>query len=311
MKDGKKFCGLIPPMVTPLTADQKLDVDGVNKMVNHLISGGVDGIFLLGTTGEGPCLSYSIREELVKTVCKLAKGKVPVLAAISDSSMEMSIAFAKKCKTYGVAAVVCTVPYYIKLTQKECVTWYKELADRLPLPLLVYNMPMHTDTTIEPDTIVELASHPNIVGMKDSSSVISLFNKFRIALTPYSDKFSLFMGPDEAMGEVVLLGADGGVCTGANLWPKVFKKMYLAAKAGDAKKLKEFQDFTTKSAYYMYGLGQGQVGFLKGLKAALAEMGLIENVLTTPFEPLDKVATQKMRKYLKELKKMAQKLEQD
>jgi 4-hydroxy-tetrahydrodipicolinate synthase len=272
-------------MVTPLDAKRRLDKKGTKNMVNHLLNGGVDGIFLLGTTGEGPHLSYAIREELVKTVCRLVKGRVPVLVGITETDMDDAVAFAAKCKAFGAAAVVAAPPYYFKLTQAECTAWFTEMADRLPLPLVIYDMPAHTDTVIDPSTIAKLAAHPNIVGMKDSSSIIALFNKFRIALEPYAEKFSLFMGPDEAMGEAVLLGADGGVCTGANLWPAQFKAMYLAAKAGDAEKVRRLQRFTTMSSYLLYGLGQGQIGFLKGVKAALAEMGLIQNVLAAPFKP--------------------------
>ena len=280
-----KLTGLIPPMVTPLDAKRRLDKKGTRNMVRHLLKGGVDGIFLLGTTGEGPHLSYAVREELVKTVCGLVKGRVPVLVGITETDLDDAVAFAAKCKAYGAAAVVAAPPYYFKLTQAECVAWFAEMADRLPLPLVVYDMPAHTDTIIEPATIAKLAAHPNIIAMKDSSSVIALFNKFRVALEPYAEKFSLFMGPDEAMGEAVLLGADGGVCTGANLWPAQFKAMYLAAKAGDVEKVRRLQRFTTMSSYLLYGLGQGQIGFLKGVKAALAEMGLIQNVLAAPFEP--------------------------
>ena len=175
-------------------------------------------------------------------------------------------------------------------------------ADRLPLPLVIYDMPAHTDTVIEPATIATLAAHPNIVAMKDSSSVIALFNKFRVALEPFAEKFSLFMGPDEAMGEAVLLGADGGVCTGANLWPRAFKEMYLAAKAGDVAKVKALQRFTTTSSYLLYGLGQGQSGFLKGVKAALAEMGLIQNVLAAPFTPFAGKELAKVRAALRRLR---------
>ena len=272
-------------MVTPLDARRGLDRKGVRNMVEHLVSGGVDGIFLLGTTGEGPHLGYATRRELVKETCRAVKGRVPVLVGITETDMEDAVAFAKDCKAFGAAGVVAAPPYYFKLTQAECVAWFAMLADRLPLPLVVYDMPAHTDTTIEPATIAKLAAHPNIVAMKDSSSVIALFNKFRVALEPFADKFSLFMGPDEAMGEAVLLGADGGVCTGANLWPAEFKKMYLAAKAGDVGKVRNLQRFTTTSSYLLYGIGQGQSGFLKGVKAALAEMGLIQNVLAAPFEP--------------------------
>ncbi len=280
-----KLEGLIPPMVTPLDERRRLDKAGVRNMVNHLLKGGVDGIFLLGTTGEGPHLSYAVREELVRTVCRLVKGRVPVLVGITETDMDDAVAFAAKCRAFGAAAAVAAPPYYFKLTQDECAAWFTEMADRLPMPLVVYDMPAHTDTIIEPGTIARLADHPNIVAMKDSSSIIALFNKFRVALE--GKDFSLFMGPDEAMGEAVLLGADGGVCTGANLWPADFKAMYLAAKAGDVAKVRRLQRFTTMSSYLLYGLGKGQIGFLKGVKCALAEMGLVKNVLAAPFTPFE------------------------
>ena len=290
-------------MVTPLDEMRRLDKKGTKNMVNHLLKGGVDGIFLLGTTGEGPHLSYAIREELVKTVCGLVKGRVPVLVGITETDLDDAVAFAARCKAHGAAAVVAAPPYYFKLTQVECVAWFTEMADRLPLPLVVYDMPAHTDTIIEPATIAKLAAHPNIIAMKDSSSVIALFNKFRVALEPYAEKFSLFMGPDEAMGEAVLLGADGGVCTGANLWPAQFKAMYLAAKAGDVEKVRRLQRFTTTSSYLLYGLGQGQIGFLKGVKCALAEMGLIQNVLAAPFTPFVGRGRAQVKTAIKKLKR--------
>ncbi len=297
-----KLSGLIPPMVTPLDDRRRLDKVGTRNMVEHLLSGGVDGIFLLGTTGEGPHLGYAVREELVKTTCRIVKGRVPVLVGITETNMDDALAFAAKCKSYGAAAVVAAPPYYFKLTQAECVAWFTEMADRLPLPLVIYDMPAHTDTTLEPATVAKLAAHPNIVALKDSSSVIALFNKFRVALEPFAERFSLFMGPDEAMGEAMLLGADGGVCTGANLWPREFKAMYLAAKAGDVGKVRKLQRFATMSSYLLYGLGQGQGGFLKGVKAALSEMGLIQNVLAAPFEPFEGKTLAKVRAAIRQLK---------
>jgi 4-hydroxy-tetrahydrodipicolinate synthase len=304
----KNFSGLIPPMVTPLDAKRQLDKSGVKKMVGHLIEGGVDGIFLLGTTGEGPHLSYAIREELVKATCRFVGGRVPVLVGITETDIEDALAFAAACRRHGAAGVVAAPPYYFRLTQAECVAWFTELAERSPLPVVVYNMPAHTDTVIDPATIVKLAAHRNIVAMKDSSSIIALFNKFRLSLEPFKDKFSLFMGPDEAMGEAVLLGADGGVCTGANLWPAVFKALYLAAKAGDVAKVEKLQRFTTMSSYLLYGLGQGQIGFLKGVKAALSEMGLVQNVLTAPFASFADKELASVRKALKTLRAEYKKL---
>ena len=300
----KRFTGLIPPMVTPLAAPDRLDAKATDRMVRHLLDGGVDGIFLLGTTGEGPHLPYAVREALVKRVCATVKGRVPVLVGITETDLEDALAFAAKCKAFGAAGIVAAPPYYFKLTQAECLAWFREMADRLPLPLVVYDIPAHTDTTIEPATIAALAKHPNVVAMKDSSSVIALFNKFRVALKPFADTFSLFMGPDEAMGEAVLLGADGGVCTGANLWPRTFKRMYLAAKAGDVAEVRRLQEITTTSSYLLYGLGAGQIGFLKGVKAALAEMGLVSNVLSAPFVPFKGKELLPVRAALKKLRQL-------
>ena len=100
----------------------------------------------------------------------------------------------------------------------------------------------------------------------------------------------------------MLLGADGGVCTGANLWPSQFKAMYLAAKAGDVETVRRLQRFTTMSSYLLYGLGQGQIGFLKGVKCALAEMGLIQNVLAAPFTPFEGADRRKVKAALKTLR---------
>ena len=300
----KRFCGLIPPMVTPLKADRTLDVAGTERMCDHLVKGGVDGIFLLGTTGEGPHLSAALRRELLREACRAVAGRVPVLAGVTDTSVDESLALAREAKAAGCAAVVSTTPYYYKLTQDEVEAWFRELADRSPLPVVLYDMPAHTDTVIEPATAAALAAHRNIVGMKDSSSVIALFNKYRCALRKFEKKFSLFMGPDEAMGEAVLMGAHGGVCTGANLWPTTFKKMYLAAKKGDVKEVRRLQAITTASSMMLYGLGKGQSGFLKGVKAALAEMGLIENVLSSPFKPFRGSDLAKVREAVAELRRM-------
>ena len=112
------------------------------------------------------------------------------------------------------------------------------------------------------------------------------------------------MGPDEAMGEAVLLGADGGVCTGANLWPRTFKKMYEAAVRGDVAEVKRLQTITTTSSYLLYGLGEGQIGFLKGVKAALSEMGLVKNMLSSPFRPFGNAELKKVRSALSKLRKL-------
>lgn len=302
--------GIIPPMVTPLTASRALDKVGVRNMVKHLVAGGVDGVFLLGTTGEGPHLPYGLRAELVRLTCAEVKracggrgGAIPVLVGITETNLDAALTFAKHCKSFGASAVVAAPPYYFKLTQSECVAWYRTLADGSPLPVVVYDMPAHTDTIVAPDTLAKIVAHKNVIALKDSSANIALFNKFRATLMD-TENFSLFMGPDEAMGEAVMMGAQGGVCTGANLWPKTFKKMYEAAVVGDVAEVRRLQQITTTSSYLLYGLGDGQIGFLKGVKAALAEMGLIQNVLAAPFAPFKGAELKPVRAALSKLRKM-------
>ena len=301
----KKLSGIIVPMATPLCDPRTLDKEGVAKMVEHLVSGGVDGIFLLGTTGEGPQLPYALRRELVAETCARVAGRVPVLAGITETDLDAALDFARFCADAGASAAVAAAPYYFKLSQDECIAWYTELADRLPLPLVLYNMPSHTDTSLAPATMATLAAHPNIVALKDSSGAISYFNEVRVAVEPFAGKFSIFMGPDAAVGEAVLMGADGGVCTGANLWPKLFKELYLAAKAGDLPRVRDLQRFTTASNMKIYAVGSGHSSILRGVKAALSEMGLIKNVLATPFEPFSGADLRKIRSALNELRELA------
>lgn len=297
----KKWRGLFPPMVTPLTEGQVLDVEGTERMVSHLIQGGVDGIFLLGTTGEGPHVPYVVRRALVKKVCGIVAGQVPVLVGITETSQAEAVQFAAFCADAGASACVAAPPYYFQLQQMELVAYFTTLAESLPLPLFLYNMPAHTETMIQPDTVARLAAHPNIVGIKDSSANIAYFNHLKEAVRPFSEQFSLFMGPDEAAGETTLLGADGGVCSGANLFPSLFSQMIRAALCGDIQTVRKCQEKTTRASGLLYCIMPGQSSFLRGMKCALAEMGLIQNVLTPPFAPFEGGEREKVRHALASL----------
>ena len=175
----KKLNGVIPPMVTPLLADGSLDVRGAERLVEHILAGGVHGLFLLGTTGEAPDLPYEIRRELIERVCRQVNGRVPVLVGITDTIFAESLRFAEFAKTCGASALVAAPPYYFAAGQPELVDYYTRLADAVPLPLYLYNMPSQVKVMIEVKTVVELAKHPNIVGLKDSSGNIGYFNACR------------------------------------------------------------------------------------------------------------------------------------
>lgn len=296
----KKIFGVVPPMVTPLVDNEHLDAEGLERLVEHILSGGVHGLFLLGTTGEAPDLRYDVRRELVRRTCGLVSGRVPVLVGVTDTVFPESLKMAEFAKDCGAAGLVAAPPYYFAAGQPELIDYYARLADAVPLPLFLYNMPSQVKVMIEVKTVVELAKHPNIVGLKDSSGNIGYFNACRYHLRDQKD-FAILMGPEEAMGEAVLMGADGGVAGGANLFPKTFVDLYDAAVAKDVDRVRELQERVMRVSSLIYGIGHHNSSFVKGVKCALSLMGICSDTLAAPREPFNSTDRELVRRRLVEL----------
>lgn len=279
------FSGIIPPMVTPLLSDNlTLDVKGVQHLVEHLVSGGVHGIFILGTTGESTSLSYKTREQLIIESCKAVNGRIPVFVGITDTSIEESIHLALIAQRVGAAAVVAAPPYYYGLGQEELYKYYWSLADQLTLPLFLYNMPSHTKINIDVKTVVRLSEHPNIIGLKDSSANAVYFQTLCYLL---KNNFSLLVGPEEITAETVLRGGNGGVNGGANLFPKLYVALYNAAVAKDFARIEELQNLVMEISTKIYTVGSYGSSYLKGLKGALSALGIINGNIAPPFTTFD------------------------
>ncbi len=278
--------GVIPPMVTPLSQDRSLDAGGLDRLVAHILGGGVHGLFLLGTTGEATDLEYGLRRELVERTCALVAGRVPVLVGITDTVFDESVKMALFARDCGASALVAAPPYYFAAGQPELLSYYRKLADALPLPLFLYNMPSQVKVSISVSTLVELSRHPNIVGLKDSSGNIGYFNACRYAMHERPD-FSVLMGPEEAMGEAVLMGASGGVAGGANIFPRLFVDLYNAALAKDVDCVRALQERVMKASSLLYGVGHHNSSFVKGVKCALSLMGVCGDTLAEPREPFN------------------------
>ena len=285
--------GVIPPMVTPLSQDRRLDVGGLERLVAHILDGGVHGLFLLGTTG-------GLRRELVERTCTLVAGRVPVLVGITDTVFDESVKMAQFACNCGASALVAAPPYYFAAGQPELLSYYRKLADALPLPLFLYNMPSQVKVSISVQTLVELSKHPNIVGLKDSSGNIGYFNACRYAMRERPD-FSVLMGPEEAMGEVVLMGASGGVAGGANMFPRLFVDLYNAALAKDVDRVRTLQERVMKASSLLYGVGHHNSSFVKGVKCALSLMGICGDTLAEPREPFNAADRERIRASLVEL----------
>ena len=275
--------GVVVPMVTPLLDSGVLDVNGMERLVDYLLAGGVSGLFLLGTTGEGTNLPPAVREELVARVCRRVNTRVPVLAGVTGTDFAESVWFAGRAAEAGAEAIVAAAPCYFALGQAELAAYYTRLAERQALPLYLYNMPSHTKVMLDVDTVRALSKNPKIIGIKDSSANIAYFNTLR-RIKDERASFAVFMGPDEALGEAVLLGADGGVCSGANLFPQLFTDLYRAAAACDIGRVRELQDRVLRVNEAVYTVGRYASRYVKGIKCALSLMGICNDAMSEPFD---------------------------
>ena len=292
------YRGIITPMVTPLIDEETIDTNGLTRLVNHLIEGGVHGIFALGTTGEGSSLSYRLKHELIERTCDMVHNRVPVLVCITDSSPSESISLARFSENNRVAAVVAAPPFYFGLNQQELVRYYQKLADQLPLPLFLYNIPAQTKIMIETSTVQMLASHPNIIGIKDSSGNAPHFNTLLHLLQEQRETFSVFAGPDEMLSTAVLMGGHGGVNSGSNLHPKLFVELYHASVTGDLKRVLTLQKKVMQLSAGIYQLGDTGASFLKGLKSAMSVAGLCDDFMLSPLLPFESDKKSAIKTYL-------------
>jgi 4-hydroxy-tetrahydrodipicolinate synthase len=275
--------GIIPPLVTPLTDQDQLDVAGLERLLQRTIDGGVHGLFILGTTGEGPNLAYAVRHQLVERVCDHVAGRVPVLVGITDTAWGESLELAQKAYAAGAAGLVAAPPYYLPLSQVELADYYENLAARVPLPLVLYNMPSCTQVAIQPPTVRRLSLVDNIVGLKDSSGRLDYFRAV-VELVGKLPEFSLLVGPEELLAAVIPLGANGGIPGGANMFPRLYVALYEAAVAGAQQRVTQLHEQVLRVAKTIYAVGEGDSRHIKGIKCALKWLGICDDYVSHPFQ---------------------------
>lgn len=292
--------GIIPPLVTPLLDNDTLDIEGLERLIEKTISGGVHGIFILGTTGEFASLSYRLRIELIKRTCLLVDRRVPVMVGITDSAFAESLNLAKVAADCGADAVVLAPPYYFASGQPELLEYLKRIMIKMPLPLFIYNMPVHTKVIFEPKTVKAAAEIPGIVGMKDSSSNLAYFKQVQYELRDRND-FTFMVGPEEFMAEFVLTGGHGGVNGGANMFPKLYVELYNASVSRNFEKILPLQQKVIQISSTIYKVGHYGSSYLKGLKCALSVMGICNDYLAEPFHRFKEPERLKISQLLEDL----------
>jgi 4-hydroxy-tetrahydrodipicolinate synthase len=269
-------------MITPLRARDELDHPGLERLIEHILGGGVHGLFILGTSGEAPGLSYRLRRELIECVCRQVRGRVPVLVGITDTSMVEALGLARHAADSGAQSLVTSTPFYLPPGQPELIEFVEHLVRELPLPLYLYNMPQMTKVEFAPDTLAHLAQLEGIVGVKDSSGNLSYFDQV-LALKRQRPDWSVFVGPEHLLVETVRRGGDGGVNGGANINPRLLVDLYQAVKNGDAARASELQEKLLRLGK-IFSVGRHASAVIKGMKCSCALLGLCDDFMAEPFE---------------------------
>jgi len=292
--------GIIPPVITPLTDNNKLDVQGLENLVEHLVSGGVHGLFILGTTGEAPSLSYDLRKEFIKRTCELTRNRIPVMVGITDTSFEGSLEIAEYSQRVGADAVVVAPPYYMPISQTEMIYYLENLIPKSPLPLLLYNMPSHTKFHMALKT-VKTGKDLGAIGIKDSSGDMfyqtSLIEEFKS-----SQEFAIITGTELFIPETILQGGHGAIAGGANMFPKFFVEFYEASLARDFEKIARLREINMVLYNTIYNVSKNSSKYIRGIKCVLKTMGICNDYAALPISRYEGEDRQKIEQYVNDLK---------
>jgi 4-hydroxy-tetrahydrodipicolinate synthase len=287
--------GIIPAMVTPIDETGRIKEASVRKLVNHLIDGGVHGLFPVGSQGEAFSLTFEQKKEVIRIVIAETRGRVPVYAGTGAVTTRETIETTKMAQDLGVSAVSVITPYFIIPNQKELIAHYTAIAKACPnLPVLLYSNPDRTQVPFPISTVLELAAVDNIIGIKDSSGDMSLTGEY-IRLTRGMN-FHVLMGRDTLIYAALCYGAAGSICATGNVDPRVPVEIYEAFIAGDHKRALDAQ-FRLAPLRVAFGLGT----FPVVVKEALTMIGIDAGPAILPIGPMTPENREKLRKVISDM----------
>lgn len=209
-------------LITPLHEDFSIDFDGLKRLVDHVINGGVDYLVVLGTTGEAATLSSLEKREVLKTCLEHNQGRVPLVYGIGGNNTQAVLDDIANAEFTGISAILSVSPYYNKPSQAGIIAHYTAIADECPVPVILYNIPGRTMSNMTAATTLKLAEHPNIIGMKEASG--NLEQCMQIAAEMPKD-FLLISGDDLMTRALSSVGGSGIISVLANALPGTFKTM--------------------------------------------------------------------------------------
>ncbi len=260
--------GFITPILTPLNQQQETDVPALKRLVEHMLTGGVDGLFLFGSSGEGPALSQNQISIALQATYEVVQGQVPLLVGILETSTQRVIDVIRHIeKLDGADAIVVTTPYYFGTDDADHVAHFRKIAQSTTLPVILYNIPPMTHQVIAVSTIKALLELPNIVGIKDSAGDLDAFQQMLLLRQERPD-FSVLQGAEIHAAQSLIMGANGIVAGLGNLVPEQFSIMVKEVQNGDQQSALERQD-----ALNVLGQLHQHDYWLKCLKFAASLMG--------------------------------------
>ncbi len=279
VSNSNRWRGIVPAMITPFTDKGEVDVEGVKRLTDYLIEGGVHGLLALGSTGEYYSLTDDQKEVFVETVVSQTKKRVPIYTGASSSSLETAISSVNKLYQWEVDAAVIIPPSFFTYSQEELIEYYTSIARNSPLPIFIYNIPARAGVNMEIPTLEKLSQEENILGIKDTTVDMARFMELLFHFRQRND-FSLFQGSELLLASSFIFGGDGAISALANIDPKLHVDIYQAAVNKDVEKAYQLQEkmnflFTIFSAAGNPGLSINN--FLLGIKIALNLLGICDN----------------------------------
>lgn len=284
----RPLCGIVPPIVTPLSPSQNLDLPALRRVIERVLRGRVHGVFVLGSTGESPSLSMDLRRILIEETCSMVRGRAPVLVNVSETALTHSFQLAEYAAKAGAAALVLSPPCYFPLHQQHLASYVRKFAASSPLPIFLYNVPQYAHNEFAPATVGELSHIPNIIGLKNSNGSLDYLGAVRAA-TAHRAGFNVLVGNEETLFHALLKGAHGGVCGGANMFPELFVELYEAVAGKRQSEAESLHQLVARLAEAVYTTGPSESSYLRGLKRALSLLYICDDVLAEPLQPFNEM----------------------
>jgi 4-hydroxy-tetrahydrodipicolinate synthase len=285
--------GIIPAMVTPVTAEGKINVEALRKLTNYLIDGGVHGLFPVGSQGEFYALTFDEKKKVIEVVVEETRGRVPVYAGTGAITTREAIALTQMAEVVGVSAVSIITPFFIRPNEGELFEHYVAIAKATRLPVLLYNNPARTGVNISAEFVARASKVENIVGIKDSSGDLTITSEY---IRRTGEEFSVLAGRDTLIYGTLCYGGKGAIAATANVVPKVVVEIYEAFQKGDLKRSLEAQ-FRLAPLRLAFDLGT----FPVVIKEALNLIGIDAGVGMPPVGGIKPEAKKELKEILKNM----------